>query len=383
MASRRPLTVGALFEITTAACIVVTAGSPVVAGSPVGAVGTETPSSTTDAAFGADPGPGDNVSIDGTVTGPDGEPATDAVVLVADSLPLTELSPSRLRTLAAADPPNLTVAAVDDDGSFDATAPWDHAEAVVAVSEAGTSDLRFARRENTTLSLQLYEHRPQTVHVHLGAVTYEERTAEMFVHLDNNDDATVRNLSVEIVSVPAGWSVAAVRNDGGVTETVGPTNRTLSWRAIRPTEEADTTVVLRVPTDASPGEYTVELRAESDSHRVSVEDETVEVLPEETAKPTTMPSPTVTPTATDTTPTEPAPTATDVTPTEPAPTEPTPTATDRTPTTADSTPVELSPTTTDATTPPPTTGQSPGFGLSTVAGTLVALALLVAARRQW
>jgi len=46
-----------------------------------------------------------------------------------------------------------------------------------------------------------------------------------------------------------------------------------------------------VPENASPGDYTIELGAVSDTHRINVESETVEVLPEDTPNPTTTPPP--------------------------------------------------------------------------------------------
>jgi hypothetical protein len=68
-------------------------------------------------------------------------------------------------------------------------------------------------------------------------------------------------------------------------------SRRVSRDAVAPGEEVGTTVVLSVPEDAESGEYTVGLAADSDTHRVSLASETVEVLPETTPGPTTAPPP--------------------------------------------------------------------------------------------
>jgi hypothetical protein len=241
-------------------------------------------------------GPGDEVTVDGTVTGTDGTPAEEAVVLIGQDSTLTEHSPAELRELAADDPGRLTVVAVDD-GTFAATVAWERAEAAVAVSEDGVSDLVYLRRENATVDLRLHERRPQTVHAHIGAVSADERRAELYVNMVNSGDATVENLSVVVVSLPENWSVATVGTNGSYH----PGDREIIWSSVAPGGEVDTTVVLEVPAGTAPGEYAVELRAGSDTHRVDVTPTTVEVRPENTPGPTTMPPPggdgTSTPTA--------------------------------------------------------------------------------------
>lgn len=233
----------------------------------------------------ASPHRDDPVRVEGTVTGVDGTPAGDAVVLVGDDATLTKLSPDELRDVAADDPPDLTVVTVDDDGRFETVVTRRRADAAVAVSGARISDLVHLRGENATVSLRLYGQRPQTVHAHVGAVAYDERRADLFVSLVNSGDAAIENLSVRVAALPAGWSVAAAETDGRYH----PADRTLAWSSVGAGEEVGTTLVLSVPENASPGPYTVELRAGSDTHRVDVADETetVEVLPEDTPGPTT------------------------------------------------------------------------------------------------
>lgn len=232
-------------------------------------------------------GHGEEVTVDGTVTGIDGTPATDAVVLIGDDSTLTTFSPDELRDFATDPPQNLTVVTAESDGRFEATLGSSRAEAAVAVSDSGVSDLVYIRGENATLSLQLYKRRPQTVHAHLGAVAANEQQTELYVNLGNSGDTTIENLSVAITSLPDGWSVVEVTTNGSYH----PSNQTLAWSSVRPSAEIDTTVVLAVPEETPVGEYTVKLRAESDTHRVGVEPETVEVIPEDTPTPTQTPSP--------------------------------------------------------------------------------------------
>ncbi|MXR41685.1 hypothetical protein GRX01_10090 [Halobaculum sp. WSA2] len=232
-----------------------------------------------------DPGPGDDVRIEGTVTGVDGEPAADAAVIVGESGTLRELSTDELRALAAADPPNVTVARVGDDGGFAATVDWDRADAAVAVSDRGVSELRILGHENATLALRPHERRPRTVFAHLGAIGHGERRGDLYLSLVNNDETAVRTLSVRVTSLPERWSIAAVRGDGRFH----PANRTIEWSSVAPGEEVDTTVVVATPATPSPGAYSVGLRAASATHPVAIENETVEVRPAETPGPTTAP----------------------------------------------------------------------------------------------
>mgnify|MGYP006276340587 FL=1 len=233
----------------------------------------------------ADPGPGDDVRVEGTVTGVDGDPAADAAVIVGESGTLRGRSTDELRTLASADPPNVTVVRAGDGGEFAASIDWDRADAAVAVSDRGVSELRILGRENATLTLRLYDRRPQTVFAHLGAVGHDERRGDLSLSLVNNGETTVRGLSVTVASLPDGWSIATVRGDGRYD----PTNRTVEWSSVAPREEIDTTVVVARPATEAPGAYAVGLRAASATHRVAVENETVEVRPAETPGPTTAP----------------------------------------------------------------------------------------------
>lgn len=231
----------------------------------------------------AAPGPGDQVALQGTVTGTDGAPAGDAVVLIGEYSMLSKLSPDELRDVAADDPDGLTVVSVDGEGRFSATVSWKRADTAVALNDAGISDVERVGHQNTTLSFRLHEHRPQRIHATSVAVSADEHGGDLLLSLVNNGDATVENLSVTLASLPEGWSVGEVET-GGVYH---PATNTITWRSVPPGAEVDTTVVLTVPADAAVGEYSVDLRARSDTHPISVPPVTVELLPEETAGPTT------------------------------------------------------------------------------------------------
>ena len=59
------------------------------------------------------------VTINGTVTGIDGEPGGDAVVLIAEDSTLTKFSPAELRALATDLLQNQTVVNITADGHFE------------------------------------------------------------------------------------------------------------------------------------------------------------------------------------------------------------------------------------------------------------------------
>lgn len=322
----------------------------------------------------ADPGPGDEVSIDGTVTAPDGTAASDAVVLFSSDETLDRFTPDELRAFAEDPPENVTVTTVDGDGRFDATVTWERSEAALAVSDAGISEIVFTGRENTTIDLRLRENRPQTVHAHIGSISHDEQETDLFINLQHNGETAVEDLSVTVDSLPEGWSIERVETDGQYDAD----SRTLTWASIQPGNEVDTTLVVRAPEDADPGEYTVELRAESTTHDISVADpvETVEILPENTPGPTTTPPPSDAGTPA-------SPDATDEATPPPDPSE-TPTLEEseapstEAPSTADGE-TQAGQATDAAGTETSTTG--PGFGVLAVLASLTALTVLAARKR--
>jgi hypothetical protein len=228
------------------------------------------------------PGPGDQVAVDGTVTGADGSVPGDALVLVGDRAMLTKLSPSELLSVAEDDPQNLAVVEVGEDGAFAATVPWKRADAAVAVSDAGVSEVVRLGHENTTVDLQLHERRPQTVYTAAASFAHDENRTRLHVSLVNNGDGAVEKLTVTVGSLPDGWSVAGVETDGSYD----PAARTITWSSVAAGAEVDTTVTLAAPVDVDVGEYEVVFGAASDSHPVEIQDATVEKMPEDTAGPT-------------------------------------------------------------------------------------------------
>lgn len=285
---------------------------------------------------------GADVTVEGTVTGPDGEPAGDAVVLVGEHGLLSKMSPSELRDVAADDPQDLAVVEVVENGSFSATVDRRHADAALALSDGGVSEVADVA-SGEALDLRLHERRPQTVYASAVALSHGERQTDLYLSLVNNGDEAVENMTMSVTSLPDGWSVASVETAGTYDAEAGR----LTWSSVPPGAEVDTTLVLDVPADAAVGDYAVEFGATSDSHPVSAEDAPVEVLPEKTAGPTQTVFDDGTPRDTD-----------DGSETDAA------------------TPTET-PGMTDGTTPTATPADSPGFGA------VVALAALVAGALLW
>lgn len=228
-------------------------------------------------------GPGDPVTVEGRVTGPDGSAAGEAVVLVGEYGLLTKLSPDELRDIAAQDPGDVTVVDVAADGAFETTVSYERADAAVALTDDKVSEVLRLGHDNATVAFALHERRPQTVHAAAASVSHGEKRTELHLGLVNNGDAAVENLTVTLGGLPDGWTVADVATDGSYDGD----RRSVSWAAVPAGAEADATVRLAVPADAAVGDYEVSVAVDSTSHPVAVDDASVEVLPAETPGPTT------------------------------------------------------------------------------------------------
>lgn len=222
-----------------------------------------------------------DVTVDGTVTGVDGDRAEGAVVLVGDAAMLEKLSPDELRSVAEDDPDDLAVVDVGSDGTFEATVPPSRAGAVVALSDDTISAVHRLGKRGATVDLTLHANRPLSVRASGASVSPGERT-RMTIDLRNTGDAAVSNLSVTVAGLPDGWTVADAETGG----TYHPDDRTVTWSKAAPGEGIDATLVLRVPGDAAHDDYVTSLRATSDTHPVDAGNVTVEVRPPETAGPT-------------------------------------------------------------------------------------------------
>jgi hypothetical protein len=176
---------------------------------------------------------------------------------------------------------------VDESGYYNSSFDSLEGEAAVALNDHGISRLHYFRGVNQTIGFKLHERRPQVIHGHIGSVSHDEKRAELFVNLVHNGEDPMRNLSVRLVSIPDGWSASEAETSGRYDEA----NRTLHWAAVEPGAEIDSTVILSVPENRSVGEYPVDVDAISETHTVTASDEIVEVLPENTAAPTTSPPP--------------------------------------------------------------------------------------------
>jgi PGF-CTERM protein len=223
---------------------------------------------------------GDAVTVEGTVTGVDGAATSDAVVLVGEYAMLAKLSPSELRAAADENRSDLTVVEVGSDGTFAANVSAARADGAVGLSADGVSETVRLGNQGATLSFQLHERRPQSVHA-AAAPTGPGGVTRLHVDLHNDGDHAVENLSVTLTALPDGWQVVDT-DTGGTYDAAG---RTLAWDSVGAGDAAEATLTVAVPGDVAVGAYAVGLRADSDTNRISVENATVEVR-EETSGPT-------------------------------------------------------------------------------------------------
>jgi hypothetical protein len=230
---------------------------------------------------------GGQVTVNTSVTDIDGSPADNAVILIGEDATLNKLRTDELRQLAENNPENLRVVDVDKSGYYNSSFESIEGEAAVALNHQGISRLHYFRGVNQTIEFQLRERRPQVIHGHIGSVSQDEDRAELFVNLVHNGEHPMRNLSVRLVTIPNGWSVSQAQTSGEYFEE----NRTLHWPTVEPGAEIDSTIVLNLPEDRSVGKHSIKVEAGSDTHNVTASKEIVEVLPEDTAEPTTSPPP--------------------------------------------------------------------------------------------
>lgn len=223
---------------------------------------------------------GDAVTVEGTVTGTDGATTSDAVVLLGEYAMLAKLTPSELREAADENRSDLTVVPVASDGTFATNVSAARADGAVALSDDGVSETVRLGNQGATLSFQLHERRPQSVHAAAAPAEPGEVT-RLHVDLRNNGDHAVRNLSVTVTALPDDWRV--VDNDTAGTYDAG--ERTLAWESVAAGDSIDATITVAVPEDAGVGAYGIGLRADSDTNPISVENATVDVR-EETSGPT-------------------------------------------------------------------------------------------------
>ncbi|MFC7044743.1 NEW3 domain-containing protein [Halobacteriaceae archaeon GCM10025711] len=225
----------------------------------------------------------DGQPIAGNVTYSNGTPAGDAVVLAGDYAFLMKSSPADLRAAADGNFSAVTVVPVNASGRFDASVPED-ADAIVAVSDAGVSDVHRLSL-GPTADLVLRPTKPLSFTVTDAVVEPGDRANVTFA-LRNDGDAPVEDLSLALGHLPAGWRVVHTSTTGQFSHV----NRTFTWSSVPPDEWARATVTVSVPDHAGPGVAELGLTADSRSHRVSVPAATVQVEePAATTVQTTLP----------------------------------------------------------------------------------------------
>ena len=245
--------------------LVVAAVPAGVAGAPVSNAPAATTSATT------------QPTLSGTVTYLNGTAVEGATVLVGNASLLTDASTEELRELAADPPADAATATTDAEGRYTLTVNDSvDAEAVVAVSAAGTSRIR--RYSGSELDLTLRTTEPLAFEA--DPVTNEPGgRATVTFTLEHTGDQAVEGLSLALGALPDGWNVARTTADGG---TYTESNRTFTWGTVEPGETITAELTLFVALGAlddsdGPEEFTFPMFAGSNTHPVSTDDAVITV----------------------------------------------------------------------------------------------------------
>lgn len=244
----------------------------VVVAVPAGAVGASadhSPAATTDAVA--------QTTLSGTVTYLNGTAVEGATVLVGNGSLLTNASTEELRELAADPPADAATATTDSDGAYTLTVNDSvDAEAVVAVSAAGTSRIRRYQAGELDLTLRTTE----PLAFESDSVTNEPGgRATVTFTLEHTGDQAVEGLSLALGALPEGWNVARTDADGG---TYTEANRTFTWSRVEPGETITVELTLFVALGAlddsdGPQTFRFPMFAGSDTHPVSTDDAVITV----------------------------------------------------------------------------------------------------------
>jgi len=232
---------------------------------PAGAVGTPAPS--------ADAGVGSTTAtqstLSGTVSHLNGTPVSGATVLVGTQSRFENASTDDLRALAADPPDDVASATTDSDGSYTLTVNDSvEAEAVIAVSSEGVSQLR--RYQSGELDLTLRTTEPLTFESQ--AVTSEPGgRATVTFSLEHTGDQAVEGLKLTLGSLPNGWNVARSTTDTG---TYHEANRTFTWGTVESGASVTAELTLFVAIEAIDDEaerFSFPMFAGSNTHPVSAD----------------------------------------------------------------------------------------------------------------
>lgn len=215
-------------------------------------------------------------TLSGTVTYLNGTPVEGATVLVGNASLLTDASPERLRDLAGDPPADAATVTTDAEGHYTLTVNDSvDAEAVVAVTDAGTSRVR--RYQGAQLNLTLRTTEPLSFESERVTNEPGGRATVTFT-LEHTGDQTVEGLTLTLGSLPGGWNVARTAVDEGrYTEA----NRTFTWGTVEPGETVTAELTLFVAIgaidDGGPKTFRFPMFAGSATHPVSTEDAVITV----------------------------------------------------------------------------------------------------------
>jgi len=270
---------------------------------PIAAVVPESPDAVPEQPGDTVAGDGANATVEGTVSGPDGEPAGSATVALAPHPePLfAKATPSELAdVLNAETADDFHVARTDADGSFAATVPPGEYDVVAVrdgnVSQIGTVNATAAgggsASANASVALSITDERPLTYRTSAGTAEPDGNvtvTAAVY-----NNDADTENLTVSFTGVPAGWTVTG---SGGNAVAVDEASRSFRFENVSSGEWARAELTLRAPADARRGTtetVSVRVTARGDDANGTVEvrwrgSATVRVPSNETTAATSVP----------------------------------------------------------------------------------------------
>lgn len=249
------------FALVTTMAVVAIGVSPITDAVPESPEGV--PEQPGDTVVGAEP----NATVTGTVSGPDGEPAGNAtVVLAPHPEPLfAKATPTELADVATAetaDDVHTTTTAAD--GSFSATVPPGAYDAIALrdgnVSQIGTvnvsgnastdggGDGTVRGNRTGSVALSIRDERPLRYRAS-GTAAKPGANATVTVAVYNTD-ADPTNLTVRVTDVPAGWELAGI---GGNAAEVDEDDRTVRFENVESGGWARAELTLRAPEDAARG----------------------------------------------------------------------------------------------------------------------------------
>lgn len=209
-------------------------------------------------------------TLSGTVTYLNGTAVEDATVMVGNQSRFEDASSDELRELAADPPADVATATTNAKGEYTLTVNDSvNAEAVVAVSAAGTSRIR--RYGDGELNLTLRTTEPLAFDSEPTISEPGGRALTTFT-LEHTGDQAVEGLKLTLGSLPDGWNVARATTESG---TYHESNRTFVWETVEPGETVTAELLLFVALgaiDDGPETFSFPMFAGSNTHPVTAND---------------------------------------------------------------------------------------------------------------